>query len=357
MRIIAHFDMDAFFAAIEERDKPVLAGLPVVVGADPEGGRGRGVVSTANYNAREYGIHSAMPISRAWELSELARAQGKEPARFVGGDFSNYGEVSGRIRSIIKRHVPRVEQSSVDEFYCDVSATGTFQEAEKFCAAIKQEIVAEERLTASVGIGPNKLIAKIASDFRKPDGLMAVTQEEVEKFLEPLPIRKIPGIGPKSESLLRNSGIVYIRDLQKLSRDELEDMFGKWGLDMYEKARGLDDSEVTEAYETKSVGEQETFAKDTKDPVIVLERLNALCRSVIDRFREEGFKRFRTVVLMIRFADFETKTRAHTLESAAMSRDTLQREAIRLLLPFFDARENPHGKHIRLIGVRVEKLT
>ena len=177
MRIIGHLDMDAFFAAIEERDHPELKGRPVVVGADPAGGKGRGVVATANYPARVYGIHSAMPISRAWQLAEAARRRGRPATAFVRGSHRKYGEVSGRIMAILHHFAPVVEEASIDEAYLDLSFAGSFEAAAEICRSIKAEILAKERLTASMGLGPNKMVAKIASDFQKPDGLTVVTPE------------------------------------------------------------------------------------------------------------------------------------------------------------------------------------
>ncbi|KKW45391.1 MAG: hypothetical protein A3A43_03580 [Candidatus Liptonbacteria bacterium RIFCSPLOWO2_01_FULL_56_20] len=357
MRIVAHLDMDAFFAAIEERDNPRFKGLPIVVGADPKSGAGRGVVSTANYKAREYGIHSAMPISTAWRLSEEARRKGGPAAVFMGVGMRRYGEVSGRVMAILRIHVPIVEEASVDEAYLDVSFTGSYEKAEALAKKIKQSISDKERLTASVGIGPNKLIAKIASGRHKPDGLTVVRGDEAEAFLAPLPIREIPGIGPKTEELFLKLGVRLVQDLKKYSKDEMREMLGKWGADLYEKVRGRDASPLVEEWEAKSIGEQETFEQDTKDLHFVTERLQALARTVVKRLGAGGFKTFRTVVLTVRFSDFETKTRSRTLETPTDSYETLEFETMKLLLPFFDKRENPRKKLIRLIGVRVEKLS
>lgn len=356
MRIIAHLDMDAFFAAIEERDTPSLRGLPLVVGADPRGGRGRGVVSTANYPAREYGIHSALPISRAWRCSQAAVRRGKPPAVFLPVDMARYARVSARVMAILRRFAPLVEQASIDEAYLDLSSAGSYAEAERLCRAIKQAIQDEERLTASVGIGPNKLVAKIASGLHKPDGLTVVPEADVEAVLAPLPVRTIPGIGPKTEAALARRGIRLVRELLRCSRAELEALFGKRGLAFYEEARGRDDSPVSEEHEVRSIGEQETFDRDTRDPLWLGERLTALCGHVMDRLREEGFASFRTVVLTVRFADFETVSRARTLRAPAASSTALTAEAMKLLMPFLDRRENPGRKPIRLLGVRVEKL-
>ncbi|MBI2039224.1 MAG: DNA polymerase IV [Candidatus Niyogibacteria bacterium] len=366
-RIIAHLDLDAFFAAVEERDHPWLKGKPLVVGADPNGGRGRGVVATASYAARAYGIRSAMPISKAWQLSEAARRAGKEPATFLLGNHRRYSEVSGVVMILIGNRVSNqlgnlvsklaTEQAGIDEMYCDLSFTGSFENAEALIREIKKEIRGKERLTISAGIGPNKLIAKIASERQKPDGLTLVRPENVQDFLDPLPARVIPGIGPKTDAELEKMYIRTILDLRALSREELIEQFGKWGSDLYRKARGEDDSIVEESDEIKSVGEQETFEIDTLELAFVCERLNALCSDVFRRFRRDGFKTFRTVVVTVRFADFQTQSRAHTLKAPAATGSVLRFEALKSLLPFFDKRENPESKKIRLIGVRVERLS
>ncbi len=356
MRIIGHLDMDAFFAAIEERDHPKLKGLPLVVGADPGGGKGRGVVSTANYPARAYGIHSAMPISRAWKLSEAARRRGQPAAVFVRVNYRRYAEVSERIMAILRRFAPVVEEAGIDEAYFDLSQAGSFAAAREICRQIKAEIRSRENLTASIGLGPNKLIAKIASDFQKPDGLTVVTPEQAEDFLAPLPVRKIPGIGPKTEKLLADLGVKTVQDLKKYSAVELEEMFGKWGPELYERLRGRHESPLVTAWEPKSVGEQETFETDTLDLQFIFTRLWVMCREVWRRLTAEGFKTFRTVVLTVRFADFDTRSRSHTLAEPTESLRTLRFEAMKLFMPFLDRRENPKRKLIRLIGVRVEKL-
>jgi DNA polymerase IV (archaeal DinB-like DNA polymerase) len=356
MRIVAHIDMDAFYASIEERDTPRFRGLPLAVGADPEGGTGRGVVSTANYKAREYGIHSAMPISTAWRLSEAAQRQGKPPVVFLSVDMKKYTEVSQRVMAVIRGLAPVVEEAGIDEAYANLSSAGSYEQAEEVCRAIKKEILVRERLTASVGIGPNKLIAKIASNEKKPDGLTIVHEEEAEAFLEPLPVRKIPGIGPKTEAELAKLGVRLVRDLKRFSRDQLHEMFGKRGAEFYDMIRGRDETPIQESYEPKSIGEEETFARDTLDSILIGGRLKELCRDVIRRFTADGFSGFRTVAIKVRFADFETHTRAHTLPQPADSVAALEFEAWKLLLPFLDRRENPKQKPIRLIGARIEKL-
>lgn len=357
MKIIGHLDMDAFFASVEERDHEFLRGFPIVVGADPDEGRGRGVVSTANYKARKFGIHSAMPISKAWRLAEDARKRGEEKTMFLVPYFLRYRESSAKVFSILRAYAPHIEEASVDEAYFDISFAGSYEQAEIICLNIKNEIREKEKLTASIGVGPNKLIAKIASDRQKPDGLTVVEESEAEEFLAPLSIRVIPGIGPKTELLLNAQGVKYIADLKHYSKDKLQTMLGKGGLVLYEKIRGRGSAVIQEKPNiAKSVGEQETFSRDTLDSVFILERLQDLSRTVLSRFRQEGFLVFSTVTITVRFANFKTVTRAHTLAKSAETAEVLYFEALKLLMPFLDSRENPKKKLIRLVGVRVEKL-
>ncbi len=366
MRIIAHLDMDAFFAAIEERDKPRLKGKPIVIGADPQDGRGRGIVSTANYVARKYGIHSAMPISQAWNASEEAKKRGKAEAVFIQGNHKKYSVVSNRIYEILEKEIfnisdknseePLIERASVDEAYLNFSSLGSYGEAEIFAKKIKLKIKLKEKLTCSIGIGPNKIIAKIASDIKKPDGLTIVYPEKVESFLDPLSIRKIPGLGPKSEIFLNKKGIKLVKDLKKFSQLEMVQMMGAHGIALYKKIRGIYDAPLSSEHEAKSIGEQITFMTDTLDTSILLPALSKISESVIRSLHNDGFKSFKTVVLTVRFSDFKTKTRSRTLSDLPKTDKELEVMALQMLLPFLDKRENPKHLFIRLIGLRVEKL-
>lgn len=368
MRIIAHLDMDAFFAAVEERDHDWLKGRPIVVGADSKEGKGRGVVSTANYKAREYGIHSAMPVSQAWRLSESAKRQGKDQAEFLLPNSRQYSRVSENIFSFVRDQVPLVEKASIDEAYLDLSFIKSFSGAKSFCENIKSDISKKERLTCSVGLGPNKLIAKIASDFKKPNGLTVVREKEAEEFLSLLPVRKIPGIGPKTEADFLRKNIKIVRDLKRFSKEELYQLLGKWlpneigraspkkswarAIDLYEKIRGRDETPVVEEHEVKSIGEQETFEKDSQDAPFLFERLIELSQSVFGRFSSSEFGSFRTIVLTIRFSDFKTISRSKTLSEPSSALKRLKFEAINILTPFLEKKKRP----IRLIGLRIEKL-
>lgn len=393
--------MDAFFASIEERDNPRLAGRPIVVGSDPEEGAGRGVVSTANYAARVYGIRSALPISTAWKFSEIARKKGLPPAVFIEVNMRKYSEVSRRIIEIISMRVPPnpagvvlLQQASVDEAYFDLSFSGSYEEAEKIVRVIKDEIKIKERLTASVGIGPNKLIAKIASDQHKPDGLTVVPAENAEIFLEPLNLRVIPSIGPKSEEQFKKMGMRTVRDAKRLSVDQLRNMMGKTGIDLYEKLRGRSDSPIVIDAVQKSISSAMTFAHDVavkgvlKDRKLLEATLADLACDVHRSMRKEiankaPFSSFRSIGISVRFSDFITKTRAITLKDpvpivvvvpqdlfapsvratkdldikiAADALKIIQFQALRLCMPFLDGRENPEHKAIRLLSVKIEKL-
>jgi len=356
VRIIAHVDMDAFYASVEAHHNPALRDKPVVVGADPKEGRGRGVVEAASYAARRYGIRAAMPISRAWKLAQAAIVKGEEAVVFVHGNRRLYVEMSERVMAILAAAGDAFEEASIDEAYLDLSSFGNFDAAAERARALKREIAEREGLTCSVGLGPNKLVAKIASDFKKPDGLTIVTEDEVQAFLDPLSIRVIPGIGPKTEVELNGRGIRTVRDLRGLDAAQLSEWFGRWGEDLHAKARGLSDSVVSNEWEPKSVGEQETFEVNTLDVEFILERVQALADEVFARLQRQGFRACRTVTITVRFAHFRTLTRAHTSREDVASAGALYAGAAQLFAPFFDARENPRGTKIRLIGVRAEKL-
>ncbi len=345
---IAHLDMDAFFAAVEERDNPRWKGMPIVVGADPQEGRGRGVVSTANYKAREFGIRSAMPITKAWQLNPHAI--------FLPVNGRRYGNVSRVVMGIVGRYASTVEQASVDEAYFDLSHCRTWGDAEAVCRRIKRDIVEAERLTCSIGLAANKLVAKVASDFNKPDGLTVVTPRHAMAFLGPLDVRKLPGVGPKTEVLLKQRGLGTVAAVQALTEADLWQLLGESGLDLYEKARGVGSEELVTEWTAKSIGQEETFDQDTLDAAHIGECVKIMCADVAHTLKHDGFASFRRVVLKVRFADFTTVTRSRTIEKPAASAAVLRTEALRMLLPFLDKRENPRKMALRLVGVRAEEL-
>lgn len=264
-RIILHIDMDAFFAAIEERDNPRFAGQPIVVGADPMGGRGRGVVSTANYEARKFGIHSAQPITWAYRANPRAI--------FLPVDMKRYAAVSRNIMAILRKYGEKMEQVSVDEAYIEVNSNNqalnskqyqnsnpqNYKHMKEIAKKIKKEIWEKEKLTCSIGIGPSKMIAKIASGENKPDGLTVVEPQNVQKFLDPRPADDIPGVGPKTAAILNKMGIRTIVELRRTDKNKLVEQFGKNGSGVWNMAHGKDDRPVEEVHTIKSVGRHVTF--------------------------------------------------------------------------------------------------
>jgi DNA polymerase IV (DinB-like DNA polymerase) len=336
--------MDYFFAQIEERENPQFKGKPVVVGADPKGGKGRGVVSTANYLARKYGIKSGMPISKAYQLCPNAI--------FLPVNIELYEKVSEKIMEIVKRYSPVYEIVSLDEAYLDISSCKDWREAENLGKKLKKEIFEKEKLTCTVGIGSNKTIAKLAAEKAKPNGLKVVKPEEVENFLDPLDVDDLPGIGPKTAEKLRKIGINKIFELKKLSKEKLKEMFGKIGERIWERARGIDEEPVSPEEVIKSIGRQITFERDTRNPRLIFGIFEKLIREVYDELIENNFS-FRTVTVICRYKGFETHSKSKTLENNCCDLATLKSEAKKLLLRFL--MENK--KLIRLIGIRVSNLS
>lgn len=342
--IILHVDMDHFFSAIEEREHPEIKGKPVVVGADPQGGKGRGVVKTCNYEARAFGLRSGMPISTAWQLCPHAA--------YVRENYPLYKEVSERIMTILRKYAERFQNWGFDEAFLDVgSQLQSYEDAAQLGACIKHEILWHERLTCSIGIAANKLVAKIASDFKKPDGLTVVKEDEAETFLAPLPVRKMLWIGEKTERRLNAMGIKTIGDLARSDVRLLVDHFGVIGRRYHEWAHGLYESEVSEGRRVrKSLGHESTFATDASDRDLVLMRLEETCHRIHERIMKRGLL-FKTVTVKIRFASFETHTHGKTLQFYTGQLDGLHKAAKELVQRYLDRNER-----IRLIGVRVSSL-
>ncbi len=340
-RIILHVDMDSFFASVEIREKPDFMGKPVIVGADPKGGKGRGVVSTCSYEARKYGVRSGMPISRAYKLCP--------DAVYLPVNFSLYSMVSAEVMRILRGFAPKFQQVSIDEAYLDVSSIGSFVAAGQLAVAIKKEITEKQKLTCSIGAGHSKIVAKIASDYKKPDGLTVVEPSQVKEFLSPLPVRKIPGIGKKTEEELKIIGIETIGQLADCDIQRLLSRFGKWSIYLHNLARGIDESEVREGECCKSISREITFEEDTADPRILNQTMEALAEDVHKALLEEGFI-FKTLTIKVRYSGFITRTRAHTLERFTCGLDIIKATSRALLIEFLD------GEKIRLIGIRLSKL-
>ncbi|MEM3408110.1 MAG: DNA polymerase IV [Candidatus Micrarchaeia archaeon] len=341
MRIIAHIDMDSFFTACEVLKRPELKGKPIIVGADPKEGKGRGVVSTASYEARKFGIKSGMPISIAYRKCPQCI--------FLPVDFEYYLEVSDRIMRLLQKFSNKIEIASIDEAYIDISHIGDYKDAKKIAENIKNEI-RKIGLTCSIGIGPNKLIAKIASDYNKPDGLTVVKPNEVDKFLNPLNVRVIPGIGPKTSEFLKERNIETISDLKKISKLTLKSWLGKFGEDIYYYARGIDDSELITEYFPKSFSREHTFEKDTDNMDEIVEVIDVICSELQDECIKENVE-FKTVTLKVRFKGFETYTRSVTLDQYSKRKEDIKKIGLNLLSEFY-----PFEKKIRLIGLKISNL-
>ena len=337
VRTILHVDLDAFFAAVEQRDRPDLRGRPVVVGIGE-----RGVVSAASYEARAFGIHSAMPIRQARLLCP--------DAVFLPVDGRRYSSVSRQVMAILRRFTPQVEPISIDEAFLDVSASrALFGDGPTIARRIKDSVSAELQLTASVGVATAKLVAKIASDLQKPDGLVVVPPGDEATFLAPLPISRLWGVGPKSAAALRDFGVSTIGDLAALPEDALVRRFGKHGASLHARARGLDSDPVTDPEAAKSIGHEHTLDRDTSDPEAIESILLAMADGVSGRLRSAGV-RGSTVSVKIRDASFTTITRQRTLDAPTDMTEPIWRTAVEL------ARPEVAGKRIRLLGVTMSGL-
>lgn len=370
-RIILHLDIDAFFASIEERENPRFKGKPLVVGAEPMEGRGRaasllageprpmgrGVVSTANYEARKYGIHSGMPISKAYQLCPKAI--------FLPVSGSLYQKSSERIMDIVRHIGGEMEQVSLDEAYIDLSNNRAiaqlldeelkWEKAKEIAENLRNEIFEKEKLPCTCGIGPNKMMAKIGCELAKPsladesrraNGIKVITDKEAEALLEPLDIEVIPGVGKKSGAILKSQGIHTVRDAKKMDTISLKHFFGIRGEALYYRLRGIDDEPVVTEREVKSIGKEHTFQEDTRDPEILLSVFEGLLKDVLAELEKAGME-CKTVTVVCRLKGFETHTKSKTIEPTG-NFAILRREAIKLLLRFIVSYSLP----IRLIGIR-----
>src|SRR5215471_15115073 len=316
-RKIIHIDMDAFYASVEQRDNPQLWGKPVVVAW-----RGnRSVVCAASYEARRFGVRSAIPATRAARLCP--------DAVFVSPDFPRYRAVSRLARDIFKRHTDLVEPLSLDEAYLDVTQNKTgLPTATRVARMIREQIREELNLTASAGVGPNKFLAKIASDWRKPDGLFVIRPEEVDEFLLPLSVGRLPGVGKVTEEKLRKFDIQTVADLRKLDLPTVQTHFGRYGVRLYELARGIDNSEVIPDRPTKSVSAEDTFEHD-----VPLTEIEPMIRRLAEKTWTASRKEFRiprTVVLKLKTSEFKILTRSHTPHAPPSSCEELTNIALKL---------------------------
>lgn len=342
-RIILHVDMDHFYTAVEERENLDLQGKPVVVGADPKNGKGRGVVSTSNYEARKAGIRSGMPISRAWKLYP--------EAIFLPPNFPLYIKVSNAIMDIMRKYADKFEQWGIDEAFLDVSRrVKDYDEAQALAEQLKLEVKKKEHLTCSIGVGPNKLIAKIASDYKKPDGLTVVRKGDAAAFLAPLPVRKLLWVGRKTEIKLKEMGIRTIGDLARYDPSVLVETFGVMGTQMHLMSLGIDRSQVEARSEVKSVSHETTFEEDTNDTEAVLKAFEMIATQVCEEVRTRKLF-FKTITVKVRFENFETHTRTKTLSFLTNRFQDLQKIALELIMGYLKT-----DRKIRLVGVRVSNF-
>ncbi len=338
-RKIIHFDMDAFYAAVEIKHDPSLRGKPLVIGGSPQS---RAVVCTASYEARKFGVRSAMSCAQAARLCPQAI--------FLRPDFEKYSAASRSIHEIFQRYTQQIEPLSLDEAHLDVTHQPQGLYASKIALQIQEAIRDELELSGSAGVGPNKLIAKIASDIHKPLGLTIVTPPQVLRFMEHLPLRRIHGIGPASEKKLNELGLTTCRDVWAMSEYQLETALGSMGSWLYERSRGIDLRPVDGNRERKSLGKEDTFAEDILD----LKRLEAevlrLSSEVADTLQEEGFVG-RTITLKVKYADFQRCTRSHTLAEATDELSLIAGVAQQLL-----SMTEAGSRKIRLLGVSLSGL-
>jgi len=340
-RCIFHIDLDAFFVSVEQVLNPKLKGKPVIVGGDPER---RGVVASASYEARPFGIHAGMPSSKARRLCPQAI--------FIRSHFSLYKDASAKFMKILGDFSPYIEPLGLDEAYLDVTGCEEpYGSPQKLALAIKERTYKELEITASVGIATCKVVAKIASDLCKPDGLLEIAPGEEQAFLNPLPVAKLPGVGKKTEQSLKEMGITTIGELASLPSDTIKRQFGATGAVLHSYARGIDDREVEAPGEAKSISQQLTFARDTLDRNFLEANLHNLCQEVCQELRSQN-KRAKCVAIRLRYADFKTITRQVILREASNVTQVIFATAQQLLSKALAQQEKP----IRLIGIRISSL-
>jgi DNA polymerase IV (DinB-like DNA polymerase) len=344
-RIILHIDMDYFFAQCEEREHPEIKGKPVVICVYSGRGGDSGAVSTSNYEARKLGVKAGIPIYRAKKLAP--------DAVFLPVNMELYRSISDEVMEVLRSYCKKFEQESVDEAFCEFTGkVSGFDEAKLLAARIKDEIKQKTGLTCSVGVAPNKLVAKVASDFRKPDGLTVVKPEEVLQFLAPLKITDLIGVGKKTGERLNELGVKTIGDLSKLSKDDLIREFGQAkGAWLKQASQGVDDSQVEEREGTEQIGRIITLKENTRELKVILDAVDKLSEDVYKKLEARKLS-FKSVSFIAISTDLKTRTKSHTLGAPAKDMETI-RSTARVLAQAFLA-ENPAA--LRRIGVRVANL-
>ena len=343
-RAILHVDMDAFYASVEQRDNHRYRNRPVIVGADPQSGRGRGVVSAASYEARKYGIHSAMPISQAYRLCPKGV--------FLPVRMNRYVEVSEHIFKIFFRFTNLVEPLSLDEAFLDVSGSyRLYGSAETIGRRIQNDIYEDEGLQASVGVASNKFVAKVASDLKKPKGFVVVPHGEEERFLDDLPVERLWGAGSRTAEQLHRLGCTRIGDVARQNQEFLRVRFGKLGTRLWSLAKGIDSRPVVAHEAAKTISAESTFLEDTDDSQIIAQTLLELSERLAQRLRAEGVKT-RTLTLKHRNEAFETVTRSLSFQEPTDHAPLLYDGALKLLI-----RVNAKKQKVRLLGLAGSKLS
>lgn len=345
-RVILHADMDAFYASVEVRDHPELEGKPVVVGPDPREGHMRGVVLTASYEARRFGVRSAMPCVQALRLCP--------DAVFVMPRHDRYGQVSREIMATLRRYADRLEPSGIEEGYLDLThrTGGDFTRAVGAAKEIKAAIRREHRLTCSVGVAPSKAIAKIASDFQKPDGLTVVLPDHVVEFLAPISLRKVYGVGPKTADRLKEMGLETVADVQRAPREDLVETLGAFGEYLHDVAFGRDSGEVVEPKgPPESISTETTFPRDLETFEEIWPELEELAKDLHAQLLSEHYA-YRTVSLKAKYSDFEIHTRSRSLKV-----HTADLEPILVLSQVLLKEVLVSRRKVRLVGVRLSNLT
>jgi DNA polymerase-4 len=339
-RRVLHCDMDCFYAAVHMRDDPSLQGKPVVIGGTPEG---RGVVAAASYEARHFGIHSAMPSSRALRLCPQVI--------FIPPDFRRYRRESEKIFALYREITPVIQTVSLDEAYLDLTGRlDAFGTATRAAREIRRRVREERGLTVSVGVGPNRLIAKIASDFHKPDGLTVVPPQRVQAFLDPLPVRRLHGVGPATEKVLAGMGVATVADLRTRSLEELLGRFGRHGRTLFEFARGIDERPVEVHQETKSLSTENTYRVDLHAVTEMEREVKRMGEEVAAALARGRFAAC-TITLKVRYADFTTVTRSRTLSYPVADAASIVTCAKDLL-----SRTEAGKRPVRLLGVGASTL-
>ncbi|MHA1240343.1 MAG: DNA polymerase IV [Promethearchaeota archaeon] len=343
-RFILHCDLDCFFAAVEARDNPTYIGKPLIIGADPKNGKGRGVVSTCNYEARKFGLHSAMPISQAYKRCPHGI--------YLHPNFEKYRKASKEVMEIVNSYSDMFQQVSIDEAYLDISDKCIdYKEVRDLAEKLKDEVHKKAGITISIGCAPTKSIAKIASDHNKPNGVTVVKPECIKNFLDPMDITKIPGIGKKSKIYYNKKGIKTIGDIINLTLPKMVQLFGKNGLWVWNVANGFDTREVKEFHgDRKSISKERTFYENTDDYNLILSKLEEINNRIHKNVNKNKIH-YKTVTLKIRLEGYITYTRSKSFTHHVQDKNKVLKVIVELLRQF-----STENKKVRLVGIRLSNL-